>query len=91
MIGQVREKDQNKIRSNNRERDARSEHGLIILQLMGRIYSPRTEDADKKPSLQGRWRFPHFLQKLAGSSIGFVFEHRLDLVAQLGRIFVPVG
>jgi hypothetical protein len=37
MIGQVREKDQNEICSNKRERDARLAHGFTILQLTKRI------------------------------------------------------
>jgi len=37
MIGQVREKDQNEIRSNKRERDARLADGPTILQLTKRI------------------------------------------------------
>jgi hypothetical protein len=34
---------------------------------------------------------PHFIQKRAGSSIGFVLKHRRDLVTQLRGIFVTVG
>ena len=90
MIGQVREKDQNEIRRNKCERDARLADGLTIFQLTKRIQSPRTEDAAKKLPLPGPLVPFHFIQQLARSSIGFVFEHRFDLIAQLGRTLVPV-
>jgi len=38
MIGQMAEENQNEIRSNNCEHDARLAHELTILQLTERIY-----------------------------------------------------
>ena len=63
MIGEVREKDQNKICTNNRKHDARFAHGLTILQVTERIYSLRTEDANKKIRRQGLRALHWFLAK----------------------------
>src|SRR6266516_4053121 len=48
MIRQVREKDQNKICSNNRERDPRLAHGLTILRRTEGTYSPRRKARTKR-------------------------------------------
>jgi len=92
MIRQVREKDQNEIRSNNCERNARLAHGLTILSLTERIYPPSTEDVGNElplPRAAGVAVISY--KRPSGSSIGFVLEHRLDLITQLRGILVAMG
>src|SRR6266478_9930732 len=55
------------------------------------LFTEKKGALTKKIRRQGSWRSTHFLQKeLPRNSIGFVFEHRLDLIAQFHGIPVPV-